>query len=118
MKIDASGKVKDPLGRGGDESRQVNRWHFLINRCWIDWIVPFSTEKIIPKPNLVMRPAGEDRLRPEFTGVGNGSAKRELDHFSLKELIPHLDPNLAVNRSKHRTHIPHSDRLSETGALG
>jgi hypothetical protein len=53
MKIDASGKVKDPLGRGCDESRQVNRWHFLINRCWIDWIVPFSTEKIIPKPKGV-----------------------------------------------------------------
>jgi hypothetical protein len=35
MEIDASGKVKDPFGRGCDEGRQVDGWHFLINRCWI-----------------------------------------------------------------------------------
>jgi hypothetical protein len=35
VQIDAPGKVKDPVCRGCDKGRQVNGWHFLVNRCWI-----------------------------------------------------------------------------------
>src|SRR5580692_1220579 len=83
VELDASGKVKDPLGRGGDEGRQVNRGHFLIDRCWIIGSRPSSQKKSFQ--NLI------------------GSAKGELDHSGGKELIPDLDADLAVDRSEQRT---------------